>query len=342
MRYLFPIGLLFSAGVLLTFGACATEDEESSQAVYEKELEAHVHVVHKDTLQKTASGLYYAPLRLGSGQANNDSAFVMVRETTYDLNYNITASTEEAVARQLGTYSEANHYAPLLLTMGNHSNMLGIEEMLLQMREGDKRRVWLPYWLSNYYEGGKASKTATTVYDLEIEKVITDMDRYQTDLLEAFRDTHYPGLDSLSKGFYMMKLVEGTGDTVAYEEKVTHIYYVGKYLDGHVFDTNHADTALCYSISASEISDGFTMPTKDYVTGLSTASEDAGSAVAGFSKCLMNMRYGDVAICFFNADLGYGSSGESGGSVASSFLNGGYSIPPYTPLFFWVYLYEDE
>ena len=45
------------------------------------------------------------------------------------------------------------------------------------------------------------------VYDLELVKVIHDMDSYQTDLLEVFRNMHYPGVDSLEKGFYKITVV---------------------------------------------------------------------------------------------------------------------------------------
>lgn len=342
MIKLFPISLVVSAGVLLAFASCATEVELSSQEVYEKELAAHVHFVHQDTLQKTESGLYYAQLKSGNGVANFDSAYVLVKETTYDLKYNITASTDENVAHQLGAYSPANHYAPLMLSMGTYSNLMGVEEMLLAMREGDKRRVWLPFWMSAYYEGGSAENSATTVYDLELTKVIPDIKKYEADLLESFRESKYPELDSISKGFYMKKLVEGTGDTIGYGDVVSNLYYIGKFLDGHVFDTNHPDSALFYSITATDLDEGFTMPTLDYIEGTSTSTDDAGTAVMGFSKCLLNMRYGDVAICFFDSDSGYGYSGSESSSSTTSFINGGYSIQPYTPLFFWIYLREDE
>jgi FKBP-type peptidyl-prolyl cis-trans isomerase len=179
------------------------------------------------------------------------------------------------------------------------------------------------------------------VYDLELVKVVNDIDKYQIDTLESFKDRFYPGLDSLERGFYKMTIVPGTGDSLEYGTTVS-AYYVGKFLDGHVFDTNVADTAVKYRIydSSSEYSLlDVTLPDEDDADSDDTSTED-GSVVEGFSKCMLNMKYGEVAICFFHSDYGYGYSGDSDSSVSGTYPGGG--IPAYMPLFFWIYVPLDE
>ena len=328
--YLMALTVLLPAAI----SSCARTPEENVKELHEKVLAAHVKIVHLDTLQKTESGLYYTILQQGLGRENTDSAMVFIRETIRDLQYDINASTDEAVARQLGAFSYANAYIPLQWPMGAYSILRGLEEMLLVMREGEIRRIWLPYWLSNYTEGGSTENSSTLVYDLELVKVVDDMDRYQIDTLEAFRDRHYPGVDSLAKGFYKVTLVPGTGDSLKRGTSVG-AYYIGKFLNGHVFDTNVADSALKYRIYSDE--KNYTLfdvliPAAD--DDDDKKSDDEESAIAGFVKCMQEMRYGEQAICFFHSDYGYKESGSSASSQVSSYLGGG--IPAYMPLCFWI------
>ncbi|NLA15727.1 MAG: hypothetical protein GX877_04225 [Bacteroidales bacterium] len=324
--------LVATAALAVAFTSCARFPEENVRQVHEKMLEAHVKIIHLDTLQKTESGMYYTVLHKGTGKRNTDSAMVFVKETIRDLQYDIKASTEEVVARQLGTYSYANAYIPLLWQMGTYSILTGLEEMLFLMQEGEVRRIWLPYWLSNYIEGGTTENTNTMVYDLELVKVVDDMDRYQIDTLEAFRNKHYPGVDSLTKGFYKVTIVPGTGDSLKRGTSVG-AYYVGKFLNGHVFDTNVADSAKQYRIYQS--SKHYTV----FDVTLPTAEEedkDKGeekTAIKGFVTCMQHMTYGEQAICFFHSDYGYKETGNPESSHGS-YLGGG--IPAYMPLYFWI------
>lgn len=330
--------IYLTAAVLATIpvllSSCAREQTESTRQAHEKMLAAHVKVIHHDTLQKTESGLYFTVVHKGSGKPTTDSSIVFVRETVLDLKYNIQASTDESVARQLGAYSQANAYIPLLWYMGSNSIMMGLEEMLLDMREGELRRIWLPYWLSAYQEGGSSENTTAMVYDLELVRVVSDIDKYQIDTLESFRDRFYPGVDSLERGFYKVTLIPGTGDSVQ-ASTTAKAWYIGKFLNGHVFDTNVADTAQKYRIYNSGkdyLALQVSIPAKDQEED---TNQEEGSVVKGFSKCMQDMKYGEVAVCFFHSDYGYKLEGKQS-SASGVYLGGG--IPSYMPLFFWIYV----
>ncbi len=336
------IAVVLTAGVFAGMTSCAENTVESIKDIHEKILAAHVKTIHHDTLQKTESGLYYTILKAGNGASTTDTSCVYINETVYDLNYNITSSTDENVIRRLGTFSYEDAYLPLLWYMGNTAIMMGLEEMLSEMREGEVRRIWLPYWLSSYYEDGTSQNSATKVYDIELVKVVNDIDKYQIATLESFRDRFYPGLDSLERGFYKMTVVPGTGDSLEYGKSV-NAYYIGKYLDGHVFDTNVADTALKYGIykSTGEYSIlNVKLPDENAQDSEDTSSEQGSVVKEGFSKCMLNMKYGEVAICFFHSDYGYGYNGDSKRSVSSHYPGGG--IPSNMPLFFWIYVPLEE
>ena len=339
MKKLIYLTMAMLATIPALLSSCAREQTESTLEAHKKMLAAHVRIIHQDTLQKTESGVYYTIVRKGSGAPSTDSSIVFVRETVLDLKYNIIASTEENVARQLGNFSHANAYIPLLWYMGNNSIMMGLEEMLQDMKEDEMRRIWLPYWLSAYQEGGSSENTTAMVYDLELVKVVSDIDKYQIDTLESFRNRHYPGVDSLERGFYKVTLVPGTGDSVKVAT-TAKAWYIGKFLNGHVFDTNVADTAQKYRIYDSDNEYSVlqvSMPSEEEEE--EDTSEEEGSVVKGFSKCMQEMRYGEVAVCFFHSDYGYKLEGKQS-SASGTYLGGG--IPSYMPLFFWIYVPLDD
>ena len=143
--------------------------------------------------------------------------------------------------------------------------------------------------------------------------------------------------DTVRTNLYCKHLAYGkeTRDTVKDGETVS-VYYVGRFMDGFVFDTNIEDTAkkhnlaqyydeshyevLSVEIGASEDEDG-------------NSSENA--VVVGMDAALATMLYGESAQIIFTSAYGYGETGQfptystsSGSTVASSI------IPPYTPLIF--------
>ena len=199
--------------MLCTF-SCAREVNESARSLEERLLRTRVQVTYLDTLHKTESGLYYMIQAKGTGQSVEKENYLYVRYSDLDFNEDYMwdgsgnlMSSEEAVAKQLGAFSNATYYGPFLWITGVYSQMEGIDEMLLNMREGERRRIWLPSWLSSYgYTGSGQQYTTTTVHDVELLKVITDITQFQIDSLESYRDKYYPGIDSLSYGFYKKTL----------------------------------------------------------------------------------------------------------------------------------------
>ena len=337
---------LFFALFVFCLLSCAHEVEENARNVEERLLQARIHEKYLDTLHTTESGMYYMIQAKGSGAQVGSENYVYVRysvldffyenymrssgETYYDsYGYSQTSASElltseELVAKQLGEYSQANYYGPVLWFTGVYALMEGLDEMLMSMREGDRRRIWLPSWLSSYGMGSSNQYSFTTIYDVEVVKAISDIEKFEIDSLESYRDKYYPGLDSLAYGFYKKTLKEGTGDTLTTGNSVS-ILYVGRFLDHFIFDLNLADTAKKYNIFDSS---------RDYnpLTGMcgedekvETTDTDGNTKplVAGFSKAVFNMKHGEEAVVFFYSTLGYGNEKQD-------------KIQPFTPLVFYL------
>jgi FKBP-type peptidyl-prolyl cis-trans isomerase len=93
--------------------------------------------------------------------------------------------------------------------------------------------------------------------------------------------------------------------------------YIGRYLNGQVFDTNIADTAKKYGIYSQC---NYELLSFKYFDNEDDALNQ-NSFVTGFSKALWRMTFDERCRTFFNSNFGYGNSGSG-------------NIPGYTPLCF--------
>lgn len=142
--------------------------------------------------------------------------------------------------------------------------------------------------------------------------------------MKAYANTHYPGLDTLAAGIYFKTLHDAGADTIS--SGTVKVHYVGRLLDGWVFDTNIADTARKYDIYVK--SKEYTPLEVNISEDLDMMAED-NSLVKGFCRALQEMDFGDKAFTMFNSEMGYQSSGSG-------------EIGPYQPLIFWLYIEPEE
>jgi FKBP-type peptidyl-prolyl cis-trans isomerase len=194
--------------------------------------------------------------------------------------------------------------------MGNYSMIKGFEEAMMGQREGADVRVLIPSWASGYdYEGSVATNSSPVVYDVEVVSVIDDYDSYEIDTLERFSAANYNGLDSLAEGFYFSSIEDGDGDSVKVGDRISY-NYVGRLLNGFVFDTNIEDTARKYRIYNDQ-SDYEPVSYEVAEVGMTNSSGE--SVVDGFSKALLNMKSGGKAVTFFSSVWGYGAQRQDFG-----------------------------
>ncbi len=339
---------LYLAAILCSifFFSCAEEKDESNKSVQERILEAYLDLNYPgNKYMKTASGLIILSHQEGKGltPVDGDGAYIRYSVKTLDGNYEKT--TVENLAQQLGVYSATEYYGPELAEIGYGKISRGMHEALCMMREGGKMTIIIPPHLSsfdynkNYYYGYDIDDTPQSsvnkIYEIELVHTIGDVFKFQTDSLERFRDIHYPGVDSTVTGYYFKKLSGTYKDTIPQNETAS-VWYVGKLLDGYVFDTNIADTAKKYGIY--DASSSYTALSVSYESTFelmsSEGSESGNGYVTGFARALKSMTYGDHAVTFFWSKYGYGADGNVGD-------NGG-GVPGYSMLFFDIYLDEKQ
>ena len=312
------------AGVALALLSCAQEKEESERSVQERILNAYVDV-NCPQATKWDSGIVMIDSQAGTGDTLNMYEYGFFKYSIKSLAGVYSDTNEEDLAKVLGWYSKANYYGPKLFEIGYGSNYAGLEEVMYGMQEGAKATFILPPWLSYTSSTGSGwNNTSNNIYEIELKEVVENMLTWQQDTMKAYANTHYPGLDTLKANFYFKKLVDMGGDTI--KNETANVRYIGRLLDGWVFDTNIADTAKKYGIYNA--SNDYEALSVSYNEELSQMIEE-NSLVEGFVLALKEMSYGDKAFTMFYSEYGYSYSGSD-------------QIGPYQPLIFWLYVEPDD
>lgn len=349
------------AGLLLF--SCAKESEESNASIQKRILEAYLEVNYPNkNYTITKSGLVVLSHEEGTGASPEqyEAAYMKYSSKTLDGNYQSTMF--EDVARVWGTYTAANYYGPQLSALGYGDITEGLNEAMKMMKKGSKMTVIIPPALSVYdgenqnsgygYSSEKSeTSSVNSIYELEMFDVVTNMQKYQLDSIQAFRDKYYPGLDSTANMFYFKKLSGTSTDTIPANE-TAKVWYIGRLFDGYIFDTNIRDTAVKYGLwSSTKTYEALEVTYESNYTGMASSAgtmnvngnssnsssslddSESGSYVPGFAKALKAMTYGDHAITFFGSGWGYGSS---------SSMNSGSGVPTFSMLFFEIFVEEEE
>ena len=324
--------------VAIVAASCA---KEPSDNLGEKQMAAFDAWVglYGDGAEKQPSGIYIKKLHSASG--------VIKPPVEYDwiqLDYtgrimvdgDVFVTRDSAVAVEQGTFEYFTHYVPQMIQFYEDGDLpRGVYDAVGTMNEGDRVRVYVPYTLAygNYgrsftggYQGQVSSVPAQTpiIMDLELKKIISDPLRDESNEVAQYASRNWGQTiaDTLKTGLYRRSLRTGLDTATVKDDSIAYVYYVGRFMDGFVFDTNIADTARKYHIYDNSSSSKY-----DSLV-VSLKSEDM-SVVRGFYEAIKGMRYGETAEALFTSTYGYGSTGQAGTSTTTE-------IPPYAPLMFTI------
>lgn len=343
--------LALLAVVVLAIAGCAKEKEITDREVQERILDAYIQA-NCPTAQKLSSGLTIINLDPGTGPiapGTNDGIYI--HYNTYDLDGVCQSTTDSVKARMLGTYDPAVYYGPSLFIL-NSSCTAGMKELLGKLHQGGSTTAIIPPWLTasrastaGYSTQGQQS-AVNMIYEIKAGIVIDDVEKFQIDSLESYSKRHFsPKIDSIARGWYFRNFTHSTplpaADTIAAEESVG-VWYVGRLLDGYVFDTNIKDTAKKYRIydasndynyldvkMGETYQDMTTYGSSSSSNSTSTGAEGKQSLIVGFVRAVKNMTYADHGVTIFMSGLGYGADGN---------MTSGKGVPEYAMLRFDLWL----
>ena len=324
--------------VASVFGACAEKVEDDIEGKRKLAFETWMEL-YGDGATRLPTGVYVK--KLSSSSESNvikppvDGNWVLLNYTGRALySGNIYVTRDSATARLLGTFQYYTHYVPEFVKFSKTDTIgviQGVYDALATMNEGDVVRAFIPPSLAygtygSSFTGGYQGQTSAVggdvavMMDLELKKIVADPVAYETEQVQQFVYNNWGKRvdDTIAKNMYRQTLELGKKDTLTVSDDTTVcVYYVGRFLDGFVFDTNIADTARKYNIYDSSIG------TKYDSLKISTNGTDT-SYIAGFYKAIVGMKFGETAETVFTSLYGYGSTAQT--------PDDGTWINPYTPL----------
>ena len=329
------MAILIVASVL---GACAEKVEDDIEGKRKLAFETWMEL-YGDGATRLPTGVYVKKLSSSSESSvikpPVDGNWVSLDYTGQALySGNIFVTRDSATARLLGSFEYYTHYVPEFVKFSKTDTVgviQGVYDALATMNEGDVVRAYIPPSLAygtngSSFSGGYQGQTSAVggdvaiIMDLELKKIVADPVAYETEQVQQFAYNHWGKRvdDTIAKNVYRQTLELGKKDTLTVSDDTTVcVYYVGRFLDGFIFDTNIADTARKYNIYDSSIG------TKYDSLKISTNGTDT-SYIAGFYKAIVGMKFGETAETVFTSLYGYGSAAQT--------PDDGTWINPYTPL----------
>lgn len=329
--------IIAAATAALVLPGCAKIGSINQNSNAKKQLEAWMQL-HYPGAEQTSLGCYIIEDKEGTGPLLGDiytHPFFSMRFTSKDLDGTIYESTEAVVAQQLGTYKSCNYYGPV--TADRYSSTdddvynvpAGVDDVISTMRVGGRRKAVIPGWLMTFSRYGSSSnymdnESGTNMfYDIEITDAIYDLFQYQVDSIQRYMEHNLVKVDSTINGLYYIRETESTDTTTYKSGDLVYVNYVGRLLNGQVFDTNIKDTAKVYGIYSPDNSyESLGVKLAENYEDNTMSSSSDSKLIPGFSYCVSNMKKGEKGITVFYSTLGYGESAS------------GKTIPAYSPLRF--------
>ena len=325
------IALTLCAAATLT--GCARSSADTTADDNKEYFDAWRSINYPDA-QKKGLGIYILPDRevAGSGAAwNRNLPCSFVSYTIQSLSGAVSYNSEEAMARQLGTYDKADYYGPQVVLTGTGVSYAGLDELLDGMKVGGSRTAIIPSWLmtTSRYDTEEEyiahiGSASSAIYTITLHGQTSDIKQWAYTTLQDYTQREWAVSDTTTTGVFFKSFTPEASEAVASDSTV-YVNYTGRRLDGQVFDTTIEKVAKDNNIYVS----GKTYAPVPVVWN-ETATEITlnGSTIVttGFAEGLYQMHQDEKAAFAFTYDKGYGTSGS------------GTLIPGYASLIFEVEL----
>ena len=336
--------LLLALACIIAAG-CAKEPKKDTKAADKAYFEALISLRYHDA-EPTANGAYILEKEEGTGEgiSSEDHPYIFVEYTATDIEGNVSTTTVEKVAKQVGTYNQSYYYGTHVWYFGDTYSGIyaGLEEGMEGMKIDERRKIAVPYWLCTYDRYSNAQKyldEATEggshiIYDVTLRDRCPDIKEWQGQQLDAYAKTYLDGADSthiagdeeLDKfGFYFVSKGIAREEDLTYEmpsDTTLYLNYTGRLLSGKVFDTTDEKTAKDAGLYSPSRSYGPVKINRNDDFSKISYGSDESDLIGGFKAAIYLMHPMEKAVTAFWSGLGYQATGS--GSI----------IPPYSPLVF--------
>ncbi|MDO5321376.1 MAG: FKBP-type peptidyl-prolyl cis-trans isomerase [Bacteroidia bacterium] len=325
----------FAAAALLLSG-CAKGVKTGTNDATKRYIEAFAQTYYP-TAKTTALGSYIIESKTGSGPAVGDAEtypFVYVDYSAWDLDGQLVYSTDVDLMKKTGLYSASTYCGPAVWYRLDTSLLAGLDEIVSSMNEGGEVTALIPGWLAtnNRYDTAQGyldnvdGASTSAIYNVKLISRISDLGKWQIDSIGRYLSHNFPYksvADSSANGMYIIPVDTPSQETHQLDSTF-YVNYIGRLLDGTVFDTNIKDTAKVYGLYSSSRTYG---PTSVKVSKSSenenetTVSFGGSTPITGFAFALKKIHKNEKIVTIFYSNHGYGANSTGG-------------IPAYSPLRF--------
>lgn len=326
-------GLAIAAG-------CAKTTAENTNLVNKAVIEAWLKTNYPDA-KPAGCGIYIIEDVQPSGDARSvgTEGWVYLDYTVTKMDETVGSTTYEDVARRVKLYSRTAYYGPVVQSLDKSVLPAGMESLLSGMKVGGRRKALIPGWVVTTNRHGSAEEylnettdETTLIYDVTIRDYMTDVYAWQKEKIsEAFAAEFGPA-DPVQEGFWYHRTGAPDNEEPFDSDAEIYINYVGRYLNGKVFDTNILKVARDAGIDKSS---GVYKPAKitwaaEYsdIKMMASGSSASSSILSGFALTLWQMHAHEKGVGMFWSNLGYGDSGQN-------------PIPAYCPLVFEIEIVDN-
>ena len=321
---------------ILMVAACAKDYAGGPNDGNKRYMEAWMHLYNQKNntnIQPSGLGIYVLDQKEGNGDITvTNKGYAFVECTTTDLEGNINGYTSAEVAMQLGEHSKTKYYGPTIWLTMDTTIPAGLQDAIVGMKVGGYKKVLVPTWLMSYSHYDSAaeylntsSDNSSTIYEFTVKDYTDSIDVWQIDSIKRYITKNYGSLDTFSNdttGFYYKTLSAPETEEAFDSDTTIYINYVGKLLNGLVFDTNIERVAKDNNLYSRDRTYGPVLINWKKDHNDITMGTDASSVIGGFSMTLSKMKAMETGVGIFYSPLGYGYSGSEP------------SIPPYASLIF--------
>lgn len=336
--------ILVAALSVLAAG-CVKDVTESTGEQARHYLNLWMEANHPSVSQE-ASGIYILEDVPGTGALwSADYPYIYASTTIRTLNGTVSSTTDEVIAKQLGTYSVANYYGPKYQAVGEGLSYAGVDAVLSGMKQGGKRTAVIPAWMlttsrfdtQDQYISA-CSSGSSLIYTISFEGQTKDIEEMEKALLADYVKANYGSLQPVS--YVKDETADGTfyfiSDTSSFKEDdafgtdaSVKLNYTGKLLSGKVFDTTLEKVAKDAGLYSDAKAYG-PVVIKYSETYSDIKMGDSSNLIDGFKGGLSLMKWkGQKAVILLTSVKGYKDTGS------------GNSIPAYAPLIFELEILED-
>ena len=323
---------IYCAAALLLLSGCAKTPASGTNDAAKVYFDAWLEINKTPDWVKTPLGCYITGDEPGTGTEvvtdTTGNRYLWVEYTATTLEGSLSTYTDALSAHQMNAFHESYYFGPRIWQRGENTLYAGVEDAVIGMKEGGSRSFVMPAWLGSYSryadEAQYLSKATGTagIYSVRLVKVIPDLVAWETDSLRSYYKRNFPsaGDEPVEEGLYYVCRHPRSNDLPFTADSTYYINYIGRCLDGRVFDTNIRDTAVFYGIWNSSRTYG---PTAiKWATTADKITMGSSSVITGFAKTLLQMGRYEAGTGIFVSSMGYKGTGS------------GNTIPPFSPLRF--------